>query len=171
MSKKSPPRNPPSDSEKLPASGSSSPVGYGKPPQHSQFKPGVSGNSKGRPKGRLNLGTVLQMELNRQITIREGGRSRRLSKGDAFVVRTINSAINNDAKASATLINLLRAHGMIDEPPDDSREAPLTQNDAALAADFFERELEAHNQPEGDASEPNGAENGCVDGPKKDQKP
>jgi hypothetical protein len=42
-------------------------------------------------------------------------------------VKTVNSALNNDAKAGVTLINLFRAFGMIDERPDDTREAPLTQ--------------------------------------------
>ena len=30
-------------------------VGYGKPPKHTRFKPGQSGNSKGRPKGVRNF--------------------------------------------------------------------------------------------------------------------
>jgi hypothetical protein len=29
-------------------------VGYGRPPLHGQFKPGTSGNKKGRPKGGRN---------------------------------------------------------------------------------------------------------------------
>jgi hypothetical protein len=33
-------------------------VGYGRPPITSRFKPGVSGNIKGRPKGSKNLKTV-----------------------------------------------------------------------------------------------------------------
>jgi hypothetical protein len=63
---------------------------------------------------------------------------------------------------------------MIAEAPDDGRETPLTQNDAALVADFLKRESEARNQPGGnedDTSEPKGGETGRVDEPKKDEKP
>jgi Family of unknown function (DUF5681) len=154
MTKKSPPRNPPSGSEQAPETGASYAVGYGKPPRQNQFPPGVSGNPKGRPKGKLNLATVLQTELNRTITVREGDRSRRLKKGNAWIVRTVNGALNNDAKAAATLISLLRANGMIDERPDDIREAPLTQNDAALVADFLQRQFDASGQPEGSEDDP-----------------
>jgi hypothetical protein len=37
-------------------------VGYGKPPKHTQFKPGKSGNPQGRPKGTKNLKTDLIAE-------------------------------------------------------------------------------------------------------------
>jgi hypothetical protein len=117
MAKKSPKRKAPSRSQST-SSGSSYPVGYGRPPLHGQFKPGVSGNPRGRPKGRLNLGTVMRTELNRRITIREGDRSRIVSKGDAFVMKTINGALNDNPKAAAILINLLRALGLVGEPSD-----------------------------------------------------
>ena len=43
------------------------PVGYKQPPKHTQFKPGQSGNPKGRPKGTQNLATDLAEELRRHL--------------------------------------------------------------------------------------------------------
>ena len=42
-------------------------VGYGKPPRKSQFKPGQSGNPKGRPKGRKGFSTILVEELSEDL--------------------------------------------------------------------------------------------------------
>ena len=42
-------------------------VGNKKPPLHSRFKPGHSGNPSGRPKGRSNFGTVVLKEFHKVI--------------------------------------------------------------------------------------------------------
>jgi hypothetical protein len=55
-------------------------VGFGKPPKAGQFKKGKSGNPRGRPRGSCNLATDLNAELSEQITVREDGRSKRVSK-------------------------------------------------------------------------------------------
>ena len=60
-------------------------VGYGKPPKSGQFKRGKSGNPKGRPKGSLKLATDLAAELSEQITVREDGKARRVSKQRALI--------------------------------------------------------------------------------------
>jgi hypothetical protein len=72
---------------KPPAKGGSGgyPVGYGKPPKHTQFKPGKSGNPQGRPKGTKNLKTDLAEELCEKILVHEGGQARKLSKQRALV--------------------------------------------------------------------------------------
>jgi hypothetical protein len=99
-------------------------VGYGRPPKHTQFKPGQCPNPKGRPKGRLKLETEFNNELSRSVTIREGDRSRRLKKRVAWFRKTINGALNNDAKANITLLALLRAFGP-GQPPEESPKASL----------------------------------------------
>jgi Family of unknown function (DUF5681) len=48
-------------------------VGYGKPPQATRFKKGVSGNPKGRPKGSLNIATVFTKTLRERVVINEHG--------------------------------------------------------------------------------------------------
>src|SRR5207244_10457945 len=48
-------------------------VGYGRPPQHSRFKPGQSGNIKGRPKGSKSLKAILEEALSSSVTITENG--------------------------------------------------------------------------------------------------
>ncbi len=51
-------------------------VGPGQPPKHSRFKPWHSGNPKGRPKGSLNLATIVKKAGNKKIKVKEGGRDR-----------------------------------------------------------------------------------------------
>ena len=51
-------------------------VGYGKPPTHSQFRPGQSGNPAGRRKGVRNLKTDVMRTLRTPVKVKEGGRSR-----------------------------------------------------------------------------------------------
>jgi hypothetical protein len=45
-------------------------VGYGKPPPHTQFQKGVSGNPRGRPKGSKNLKTLARKVMNTKVTLR-----------------------------------------------------------------------------------------------------
>lgn len=85
-------------------------VGYRKPPRHSQFKPGQSGNAKGRPKKATTVDDVLYEEFNRFVTITEGRQRRRLSKLRVVVRQNINKAANGDMKAAAMLLKLLGSH-------------------------------------------------------------
>ena len=64
-------------------------TGYGKPPKHTQFKPGHSGNPRGRPRGQQNFKTVIEQALNEKITIREGDRTRKVTRMEATSVRSL----------------------------------------------------------------------------------
>ena len=54
-------------------------VGYRRPPRNHQFKPGQSGNPRGRPKGARNESSILREIFERKIESRSGGRSRKIT--------------------------------------------------------------------------------------------
>lgn len=59
-------------------------VGYKKPPLHSRFQPGRSGNPRGRPKKAASVGFELVVELNRKVTVRENGVEQTMPKAAAL---------------------------------------------------------------------------------------
>lgn len=82
-------------------------VGFKKPPKHTQFKPGQSGNPAGRPKGTKNLATDLAEELSQQIVVLEGGQQIQVSKQRAMVKSLLAKAMKGDTQAAGVLIKLV----------------------------------------------------------------
>ena len=118
------------------------------PPVRGRFKPGQSGNPKGRPKGQRNVRTVLNDALNQRIKIREGDRSRSVTKLDAVIMTMVNAALKGDAKALASLITMMRSVGMIAEVPEVADAQPFTADDDAVLADFLRRQTPGSQQTE-----------------------
>jgi Family of unknown function (DUF5681) len=83
-------------------------VGYGKPPLHSRFRKGRSGNPKGRPKGTRNFATVFMEAMNRSVTINENGKRKKISKLAAAVTQLANDAARGDKKAIQLAFALLQ---------------------------------------------------------------
>jgi hypothetical protein len=80
-------------------------VGYKKPPRHTQFKPGQSGNPKGRSKKSVTLDETLAKELLATICVAQGGRRRRTSVLGALIKLFIHAGLKGDLKAGALLLN------------------------------------------------------------------
>ena len=79
-------------------------VGYGKPPKHSQWQKGQSGNSKGRRPRSKNTNTLVQELLDQTIVVRLDGKRKRVSAREAVIRRILEKALNGDLKALQFLL-------------------------------------------------------------------
>jgi hypothetical protein len=79
-------------------------AGYGKPPEATRFKKGVSGNPKGRPKGSLNVATILTRSLRKKVVINENGQRRSVVKLEAGIIQQVNKAASGDLRALQLLV-------------------------------------------------------------------
>lgn len=85
-------------------------VGYCKPPKHTRFKPGQSGNPRGRPRKSRDIQAMIKRELDQPIAVKEGGRELRLSKREALIKQLVNRAVSGDAKAMQFVLTHLEKH-------------------------------------------------------------
>jgi hypothetical protein len=110
-------------------------VGYGKPPKRTRFKPGESGNPRGRPKGTRNLKTDLAEELAERIAITEGGRRHSVSKQRGMLKQLMAKALRGDVRAANTVLGLVER--LLDARVD--ADTALTAQDQGIISDFMRR--------------------------------
>lgn len=123
-------------------------IGYKKPPVHSRFAKGRSGNPKGRPKGQVNLKTDLLAELAEPIVIREGERQLRVSKQRAFVKSLVSKAMKGDVRAALAVIGLIASMLGVEDPGGEAA-APLSVEEEEQLA-VLEARLLRRTAPDGE---------------------
>ncbi len=81
-------------------------VGRGKPPLHTRFKKGNSGNPRG-PRAK-NLPALLVAALNEPVVVTANGQSRQITKREAVVAQLVDKSTGADLRATKMLIDMLK---------------------------------------------------------------
>ena len=74
--------------------------------RRTRFKPGQSGNPKGRPKGSKNLATLAREILAQSVTLIEGDQKREVTKREAVVLSIVQGAMKGNPKHVAALLKI-----------------------------------------------------------------
>jgi hypothetical protein len=123
------------DTQSAPAAGTSDEpryeIGYCKPPTQTRFQPGRSGNPRGRPKGSKSLNTLVQETLSAKVTVRTGEGTKKISRIEAVLQKTLEQAMKGNGRAQTFLISLWR--NAVPETPEELFENGATEQDLTSA--------------------------------------
>ena len=79
-------------------------VGYGKPPKHTRFSKGRSGNPKGRPKGSKGFAAIVRRELDSEVEVRQNGRVKKIAKREVIIKQLVNRAAEGKPREMELLL-------------------------------------------------------------------
>jgi hypothetical protein len=129
-------------------------VGYCRPPKHAQFKPGKSGNPKGRSPQAQSLKTVVKTVFGEQMPVREGGRVRRMSAIEAWVRTMLARAFKGDPKAVNAVLAMMKQSGYGSEVVESAAEFLKGADRDDIIADFVARLSPDKETPPGPSVDP-----------------
>jgi hypothetical protein len=113
-------------------------VGYRRPPVHTRFKAGRSGNPHGRSAGRANAKTTMARVINETVPVREGDKTRQMTKLEAMLQTHTMKAMKGDARSASIVIGLVTRMGFLGES-ESKTFAVLSEEDDAILTDYVRR--------------------------------
>ena len=128
-------------------------LGYKCPPKATQFKPGTSGNPRGRPKKPRDLEDDLIEMLSKNITVREDGKLRKISRQKAILRKLLSQALQGDAKALSSILSMRMKFDATREAP-EQRAEEISDSDEVILDDYVRRRLEDMKAKENEQSSP-----------------
>jgi hypothetical protein len=97
-------------------------IGYGKPPKDSRFKPGQSGNPKGRPKQADATASDIAGLLNEPIEVKVAGKTKTMSPFEASFRQLAKRAIKErNLRAIIEFLNDCKEYGVLEQARAPSR--------------------------------------------------
>lgn len=113
-------------------------VGYGKPPKHTRFKPGQSGNKKGRPKGSRNVKTDFKEISRKRVRVTDDGKSKTITTQQAALLKLAEGALKGDARKQAMFIQLCQTYN---SEPENTEQKKLAKDDKDILNAYLEKHL------------------------------
>jgi hypothetical protein len=114
-------------------------IGFGRPPKHSQFKPGKSGNPRGRPKKRASLQDIVTAVLFEKMAVRMGERTQKIASVDVLIRTAVNRALKGDHRFLTSVIAIIRMSGLCEMDANASISDIDRSDDEAILANFLKR--------------------------------
>ena len=111
-------------------------IGYGRPPKETRFKPGQSGNPKGRKKSPpSSLGEDLTRLLNMPISVVENGNLKKMPTRKALLKKLTTQALKGDVRSIKLLLDMAKEAG---NTQSNIQEAEvMSEDDAAILGAYF----------------------------------
>ena len=116
-------------------------IGYRRPPKHTRFQPGSSGNPKGRPRASKNLSAVFETALNERVSVNDNGKRKKITMFEAIAKQAVRKAAGGDQRALRLVIDMwFRLHP---EGKQEPSALELMRSFAAEAAQYTKTEAQA----------------------------
>lgn len=112
-------------------------IGNRRPPKHSQFKAGQSGNPRGRPKGRISLTRLLEKHLDAKMTATIGGQTKTITRREALIYGFVGDALKGKDRVRKHMIDLLLILEAQNQPA--TADAGSDAQDDAVIKGFLQR--------------------------------
>jgi hypothetical protein len=123
-------------------------VGYGKPPKHTRFRKGQSGNPRGRAKNTRNLKTELRSVLDETLSLSMAGREVKLSARKAMLLALRNKALKGDTRAIGLMVAMLER--LLPETLMEEVHNTVARDDLAIFAEAIDRHVAARRSRQGE---------------------
>jgi hypothetical protein len=124
-------------------------LGYGRPPIHSRFKKGQSGNPGGRKKGNRNFKTIFAAVMESEVELSDKGKKRVVPLSQALLLQQAQCGLRGDWKAIESLLDRYERHALDRVEP----EAELPEDDAQMLEEFLERKSRHSTSPFGEGDD------------------